>query len=160
LNATVALPAGVTVTASITSAGNATVAFNNASGAPVDIGAGTITLGRFDRARFIGAMEFYFNRIWADNPKARIVLIGHFENQRIPNVAAGQTLLGERTMFPMFKLWEKTGWSQQRVVGGTDDGKTQYEVWLTDGIHPHSEPTGAANDLLARLIGAWLVDNV
>ncbi|WP_288016457.1 hypothetical protein [Microcystis phage Mae-JY04] len=119
----------------------------------------TVPGTRFDRATFIGAMEFYMNRIWADNSKARIILIGHFDNDRVPNIAAGQELLAFRTKYPLFKLWEKMGWSQQVIVGGADNGKTLYEVWLPDEVHPFSDDSGQARDLLASLIARWLAAN-
>lgn len=119
----------------------------------------TVPGTRFDRATFIGAMEFYMNRIWADNSKARIILIGHFDNQFAPNIAEGQELLASRTNYPLFKLWEKVGWSQQEIVGGADNGKTLYEVWLPDDIHPFSDESGQARDLLASLIARWLAAN-
>lgn len=119
----------------------------------------TVPGSRFDRSTFIGAMEFYINRIWADNPKARIILIGHFENTRVQNIADGQKLLASRTQLPLCKLWEGTGWSQFQIVGGPADGKTAYEVWLPDGIHPFSDTTGQARDRLAGLLTRWLAAN-
>ncbi|MGQ3004865.1 MAG: hypothetical protein ACT6Q7_01770 [Blastomonas fulva] len=156
----VGLPAGVTISAAVTAPDVVTVTFTNTTGGAVDLAAGNITCHlRFDRATFIGAKEFYLNYMWQDDPKCRWVSIGHFENFRTDNIAAGAMLFQQRNGTPLYKLWENLGWSQEKIVGGPADGLTPYEVWLPDGIHPFSDLTGRSRDLLAGLITTWLAAN-
>lgn len=119
----------------------------------------TVPGTRFDRATFIGAMEFYFNRIWAVNPRARIILIGHNVKGSEDDISDGQLLLQNRTNYPLMRLWEVSGFNSQVIVGGDADGETVYKQWNPDDIHPHSDATGFSNDHLGSLIARWLVAN-
>lgn len=128
----------------------------------------TVPTDRLDRSCFIGAMNFLIDKILSDNPKARILLIGHYENQLYPQVAIAQQKVADIWGGPIVKLWEKLGWSQQTVSttgywsngtgnqgqwvpsGGSTQNLTILQTWLADGIHPHSDTSGKANQFVAN----------
>lgn len=107
-----------------------------------------------DRTYFIGACNFFIRQILADNPKARICIIGHYENDRCEGITDAQVVLSDIWGFPLYKTWEKLGWSQQTVmVGGVE--KTITQVWMPDDLHPHSDTSGEATTFYAQNIAAW-----
>lgn len=109
----------------------------------------------YDRHYYIGAMNFLIRAILQDNPKARIALIGHYENGRKPALCEAQEILANYWNIPLLKLWEKTGFSTIEITsGGTT--KSIIEWYMPDGLHPHSDTTGATNRLYAEIIAAWL----
>lgn len=120
-----------------------------------------------DRRYFIGAMNFLLQKILADNPRARICFIGHYENQKKPVVASAQKKLAQIWNYPLLELWSKLGWTQQKIVttgywkdkftwvpaGGKPVEKTITQIWMYDDLHPSSEP---AQQLIAEVIAQWL----
>jgi hypothetical protein len=83
---------------------------------------------------FLGAANKLIDLCTKANPKIRIAFSGHYENLTQPNVATAQQTLASLWLFPILKLWEKTGWSQQTVPVS---GVTIKNSWLsTDGLHP------------------------
>ncbi|MEE3099885.1 MAG: hypothetical protein VX463_08950 [Pseudomonadota bacterium] len=109
------------------------------------------SVDRLDRRWFLGANEFLFNRILEADPRARIAIVGHYEDQRTPLASQAQEALHARWRFPLVRLWERTGWSEQEVdVGGVMT--PMINVWCPDGTHPHSDAAGRSTDLLATII--------
>ena len=109
----------------------------------------------YDRSTVQGAFNFIIGKILTDNPKARILLIGEYEDQRNPWVKQVQTVCADYWNLPIMPLWDLTGWSQ-RII----NGKTILNTWLPDNIHPHSDTTGQALNYLKNIIGNWIDKNM
>ena len=93
-----------------------------------------------DRTYFLGALRYLINIILEDNPKARIVFIGHYESDRYTAVYKAQEKAHEIWGYPLFRTWEYMGFSQNEI-----NGETLTHVWCPDDIHPHS---GGAETLI------------
>lgn len=102
-----------------------------------------------------GGLDFIVNKILTYNPQARIIMIGEYENQKYPTISENQEIAAKRWEFPLYKQWENLGWSQQPIlVSGTY--KTMLNIIIPDNLHPHSDTTGWALNLMADNIAAWL----
>ncbi|WP_425280113.1 hypothetical protein [Klebsiella quasipneumoniae] len=101
---------------------------------------------------FYGGMNVVIDYILSQNPRARILLIGFYENNLRPQIAQMQLKSAQLWEYQIVKLWEKTGWSQQVLTGADGTGKTITQYWMTDNLHPHSDTTGKANTLLANIL--------
>lgn len=110
-----------------------------------------------DRGTFLGAMNFLIDYILASNPKARICIISHYEIDRTPALILAQQKLAAYWSFPFCELHRKLGWSQQTVVI-EGSPKTMTEIWMPDNVHPYSDLTGKANDLVANSIIPFIRD--
>ena len=103
-----------------------------------------------------GALDFIINKILTYNPKARILMIGEYENQKFPKVSENQEIAAQRWEFPLYKQWEKLGWSQQPIlVNG--EWKRMLNIIIPDNLHPHTDTTGFALELMANNICGWLL---
>jgi hypothetical protein len=123
-----------------------------------------------DRMYFLGAMNFLIDKILADNPRARICFIGHYENARKAEISQAQIILAEYWDFPLFHLWEKLGFSQQVITttgywgtdglwvesGGTSQNLTMTQMWLKDDLHPSSDFGNKAVNLIAQTIHGFM----
>ena len=123
-----------------------------------------------DRKTFIGAMNFLIDIILKDNPRARIILIGHYENQFRPLVASTQIKIAESWSLPIYKQWEKLGWSSNKInttgywdngnwieSGGSPTDRKIKDIWLADGVHPHSDKSGrATNHIIKNMLPFFL----
>lgn len=110
-----------------------------------------------DRRWGIGAINYLIDVILASNPRARIVFVGHYENDRDPYIAQAQQWLANHWRFPIIPLWSLLGWSTQPVVvGGVTT--TLLDVWLPDDVHPASDGTGASTDLIAEALAPRIRD--
>ena len=103
-----------------------------------------------------GALDFIINKILTYNPKARILMIGEYENQKFQKVSENQEIAAQRWEFPLYRQWEKLGWSQQPIlVNG--EWKRMLNIIIPDNLHPHTDTTGNALELMARNISGWLL---
>lgn len=131
----------------------------------------TIPADPIDRTYFIGAINYLIQLILSDNPRARIVFIGHYEDARKIQISQAQTVLADLWDYPFLPLWSKLGWTQQTVTtkgywtngiwtaeGGQSQNLTMTQVWLADDLHPHTDLSGQATDLIADTIANWLKD--
>ena len=118
----------------------------------------TIPTDTRDKGYFLGAMAFLIDKILADNPRARICFIGHYEDARKEEISNAQKVLASQWDFPLMKLWEKLGWTQEVVnVDGVD--KTITQIWMpVDDLHPGFDPTNEANELIAENLASFLRD--
>jgi len=122
-----------------------------------------------DSRYFIGAMNKLIQHILDVNPKAVIIIAGHYENTIHPSIAEAQQTIAETWSIPIIKTWEETGWSVRAVNTGwywnNSTGKLDYstnshiistkDLALRDGIHPHSDYSGSAIRKLASIEGSW-----
>ncbi|MFK9875352.1 hypothetical protein ACJEQ9_12510, partial [Klebsiella pneumoniae] len=101
---------------------------------------------------FYGGINTVIDYILSQNPRARILVIGFYENELRPQVSQMQLKSAQLWEYQIVKLWEKTGWSQQLLTGTDGAGKTITQYWMPDNLHPHSDTTGKANTLLANIL--------
>ena len=112
-----------------------------------------------------GAMNFLINRIKKYNPHAKIIIIGHYDKQRSPNVVTYQQAVATRWEFPIVNLFDEMGWNDKTLVtngfwrngmwhtkGTNDQTITYINIWCADDLHPHSDATGKALDFYARML--------
>lgn len=102
-----------------------------------------------DRSYFLGAMRFLFEKILSDNPKAQILIIGHYctdgrsGNFLTKYVTDAQTKLANIWQYPFIETWKYMGFSHQQItVNGSTT--TPAQSWMPDDVHPSSDSTGAA----------------
>lgn len=104
-----------------------------------------------------GAFDFIVNKILTYNPRARIIMIGEYENQKYPTISENQLIASQRWEFPLYKQWENLGWSQQPIlVNG--EYKSMLNIIIPDNLHPHTDTTGYALHQMAKNIALWLND--
>ncbi|HBM3072769.1 TPA: hypothetical protein LVM72_006283 [Klebsiella michiganensis] len=101
---------------------------------------------------FYGGVNTVIDYILSQNPRARILVIGFYENELRPQVSQIQLKSAQLWEYQIVKLWEKTGWSQQVLTGTDGAGKTITQYWMPDNLHPHSDTTGQANTLLTNIL--------
>lgn len=119
------------------------------------------------RARFIGAFNYLKEIINSYMPRAEIVFVGHYENDRKTRIyQAQQNLAGYHNM-PLFKFWEVSGINQKQITttgfwtnnttwnnsGGASQQITNSYLWMYDDLHPASLP---ARQMFAKKICGWL----
>ena len=129
----------------------------------------TIPSNANDTKYFIGAMNTLITHIIGENPKAIIVVAGHYENTIHPAIAEAQTIVANSWSLPLIKTWESTGWGIKAVntrwYWDSSTGKLAYgntyntistkDLALRDGIHPHTDLSGSAIRKLASIEGSW-----
>lgn len=114
-----------------------------------------------DRSYYFGAMAFLFKKILEDNPKAEIVIIGHYNYDSDPfNRGANfsgkyccdaQEKLSTKWGVPLIKTWEKLGISMNTIsVDGSEI--TVLQSWFPDKLHPSSDTTGKALEHYANVL--------
>lgn len=125
---------------------------------------------RNDRNYFLGAINFIVDEILKYNPRAMIIFMGHYENARKTRISIAQSNISEYWDFPICKLWERLGWTQQIVQttgywsdastwvpsGGSLTSKTITQIWMFDDLHPSSLPT---RQYIANRVKGW-IDNI
>lgn len=112
---------------------------------------------------FQGGYNFLINLIKQYNPKAQIILISNYEDQRNPNIAKYQNKVAARWNFPIVKMYEMLGWNDHNVItsafwrdglwetkGGVEHTMSYINVWCADDLHPHSDKSGKALDYYTR----------
>ena len=105
------------------------------------------------RSTFIGAFNYCIFKLLEQEPKARIAIIAHYEDQLKPNIVKAQEALANYWGFPICSLNKKTGWSQ---IINPASGKTILNDWLPDGVHPHTDTSGKSSALLARILEEFI----
>lgn len=116
-----------------------------------------------DRRYFIGAIRFIAEKIYADNPKAKIILVGHYSTNQWQGgmstkyLCDAQTELSENLSLPLFKTWEHTGFSFISFEVNNET-ITPALAWLPDGIHPASDTTGKTLQYYAEILYDYFKD--
>lgn len=126
----------------------------------------------YDVSTFVGAMNWTIKRIFSNNPKAKVVIFGHY--QKMKNSFDMDKLMSdiaESWEIPYFPLWKELGWSDKNITttkriksdgeSPTRKGKEWYSrwvdceqtelsiknMWIYDEVHPQGE----ARDEIARV---------
>ncbi len=154
----------------VSSASEIRISFHNADAASE---AAASVLNReyaVNKFTFKGATGFIIDRIKSFDPKARIVIIGEYENESRPQVVKYQNDVADTWSIPIMPSWSIYGWSQNAILtkGAWKDGywfddindsasyKTELAVALSDGVHPHSDKSGNTLRFMAKHIARWL----
>lgn len=98
-----------------------------------------------DRTYFIGAMNYIINKIKTDNFRASICIVSHYNDEGIfKNLVEAQRYVADYWNIPFIEIFNKMGFSTSAKITINGITKTMKDLWLTDGIHPSSDTTGAA----------------
>lgn len=109
----------------------------------------------YDREYFIGAVNRFIKTILEVNPKAKIVIIGHYEDDTRPGVTEAQEIISDYWNIPILKLWEVSGFSNN-AISINNEKRIIKEIYMPDGLHPSSDETGKTNEYIAGIISTWL----
>lgn len=105
---------------------------------------------------YMSAMIFLCKKIWAVNPKIKIIIGNYFTSKsNVFGAEFGNDRLGEFVHLAnsaiaswlrvnCVEVWHHTG-LYNRNVGGVND----YQNFCPDGVHPHSDSTGHSNKVIA-----------
>lgn len=90
----------------------------------------------YNMATFFGAMNKYISLIFQSNPRARIVMISHYETDERPGLIQVQENIAKYWNIPFFKLYDKLGWCYSRKVKSYGHWKLTtggHGVWINSG---------------------------
>jgi len=125
--------------------------YNDYSADPTDFD--TAGIGTRDRTTFIGAYNYAIEKLLEQNPRAKFMIVGHYENQKRPAMVSAEQKVAEYWGCPFAKVYEKTGWSQ---VINPATGNTVLKDWIPDETHPHTDTTGEATKRIAEILGNFI----
>ncbi|MBE5973193.1 MAG: hypothetical protein E7251_01175 [Paenibacillaceae bacterium] len=132
----------------------------------------------YNKQTFKGAANFIIKKILDDNPRAKIAIVTHNNNQCLEKYNEGvieaQEGLASDWQLPCCQLYKRLGWSSKNTIATTkkwnsegylvDAGKMQqatvYSLWIQDGVHPHSDKSKMAMRYIAENLAAWLEHEV
>jgi hypothetical protein len=117
------------------------------------------------RNRFCGAMNYLIDIILSYNPRAVIVFVGHYENDRKTRIYQAQQNIAAYRNYPLLKLWELLGFTQKTITttgywsnsttwnnsGGAPTSRTMTSIWMYDDLHPAT--MAARQHIASKLIG-------
>jgi hypothetical protein len=124
-----------------------------------------------NRNCFEGAINFIVTLILKYNPKARIVFISNYENKNgnYPDYAPlidAQKVNAESWAFPLCEVYKYLGYSNH-IIPGTKNiyagsgysfayDVNVFKVYCPDTVHPHSDPTGDADNIYAGVLTEFI----
>lgn len=133
----------------------------------------------YDKTTLIGGMNFIINRILSKYPNTRICIIGHYAKDMkqigvttAKYICECQEKISELWNLPIFKTWEKMGWSQMPITttgywntnniwvnsGGAEQTLPIINTYMKDKLHPHSDYSGDAIKLYANVLYPFIRD--
>jgi len=133
----------------------------------------TDTTGSNGMFSYSGCMNFLINLILTDNPRTKIVIMSHYDNQKhtgVNSIITAQKNVADYWEIPFLSLYDKLGMSQGTIKttgywdvtgysdgsawwvasGGTEQTISMVNLWLPDGTHPHTDKSGKANRHIAK----------
>ena len=122
----------------------------------------------FNKNTFVGAMNWLIRHIYEANPRARICLISHYENQEFPTIVEAQEIVSKYWSIPIFRLDKMLGWNNKEIqtnhawVDGiyrsssNTTSTTIKNAWCEDKLHPNTDKSGEATNLIANAIIPWI----
>lgn len=75
----------------------------------------TVPVTNDNRTYPLGALNFLINKIYEVNPRAEILLFGHYENQRDPQVSIAQQNISKFRALQLYRQWEHMSMGQFKV---------------------------------------------
>lgn len=122
----------------------------------------------FNKNTFVGAMNWLIRHIYETNPRARVCMISHYENQEFPTIVEAQEIVSKYWSIPLFRLDKILGWNNKTIqtnykwVNGIYTKTNELETttiknaWCEDGLHPNTDKSGGATKLIANAITPWI----
>jgi hypothetical protein len=129
-----------------------------------------------NRKNYFSAMNYILDKIYEKNPYQRIMLVTHYYTYTANRwLIPVQEELAKYWQIPICKVYEKMCFTDQKVIGSqalwsispwslytegqdTDEDMTQENVYIPDRVHPHTDPTHVADNLIAKILTAFLRD--
>lgn len=108
------------------------------------------------KKHYMSAMIFLVKKIWAVNPRIKIIIGNYFctksnvfgaeySNDRLGEfVHLANTAIASWLRVNCVEVWHHTGIYNRNLPGGND-----YQLFCPDGVHPHSDTTGRSNKVIA-----------
>lgn len=108
------------------------------------------------KKHYMSAMIFLAKKIWAVNPKIKIIIGNYFAtksnvfgsefgNDRLGEfVCLANTAIASWLRVNCVEVWKHTGIYNRNLPAGND-----YQLFCPDGVHPHSDSTGHSNKIIA-----------
>jgi hypothetical protein len=108
------------------------------------------------KKHYMSAMIFLVKKIWAVNPKIKIIIGNYFTSKsNVFGAEFGNDRLGEFVHLAnsaiaswlrvnCVEVWHHTGLYNRNLPAGND-----YQLFCPDGVHPHSDSTGHSNKIIA-----------
>ena len=108
------------------------------------------------KKHYMSAMIFLVKKIWAVNPKIKIIIGNYFATKsNVFGAEFGSDRLGEFVCLAntaiaswlrvnCVEVWKHTGIYNRNLPAGND-----YQLFCPDGVHPHSDSTGHSNKIIA-----------
>jgi hypothetical protein len=108
------------------------------------------------KKHYMSAMIFLAKKIWAVNPKIKIIIGNYFAtksnvfgaefgNDRLGEfVCLANTAIASWLRVNCVEIWKHTGIYNRNLPAGND-----YQLFCPDGVHPHSDSTGHSNKIIA-----------
>ena len=122
-----------------------------------------------------GACNFVFTYILNHDNKAKIVMIGEYDN-RLQTIHTHQLKVAETWEIPIYRQWEVLGWNVNHYItttgywvnqtglwvesGGPQQSISVHDRFVRDHIHPSSDNSGYALEHMAKNLALWLKNNV
>jgi hypothetical protein len=112
-----------------------------------------------DRTYFIGAMDFLIDRILTSNRKAQIIIVAHYNDEgAFSPLVEAQRYIANKWNLPFVETYKNMGFTTSASITIDGTTKTMKDWWLPDGIHPASDPTGAALKHYAEVLYPMIRD--
>ena len=111
-----------------------------------------------DKNHYFSAIIYLVKKIWAVNPRIRIIIGNYFATKsNIFGAEYGNDRLGEFVCLAnsaiaswlrveCIDIWKKTGIYNRNLPAGND-----YQLFCPDNVHPHSDTTGLSNKIIAGI---------
>ena len=108
------------------------------------------------KKHYMPAMIFLAKKIWAVNPRIKIIIGNYFAtksnvfgaefgNDRLGEfVCLANTAIASWLRVNCVEVWKHTGIYNRNLPAGND-----YQLFCPDGVHPHSDSTGHSNKIIA-----------
>ena len=108
------------------------------------------------KKHYMSAMIFLVKKIWAVNPRIKIIIGNYFATKsNVFSAEFGSDRLGEFVCLAntaiaswlrvnCIEVWKHTGIYNRNLPAGND-----YQLFCPDGVHPHSDSTGHSNKIIA-----------
>lgn len=142
--------------------------YNDWGSNPVDLEVNTDN--PFDMSTYQGAMNTYIKLILTANPRAKILILSHYESQERPGLIEMQEWVARYWNLPFGELYKRLGWAGDRTVvstgywrngfwvesGGSETTYTLKQIHIPDGRHPNGDLSGHACMDIAHIVAEFV----
>ena len=128
----------------------------------------------FDRSTYQGALNTFIKLILTANPRAKILLLSHYETQERPTLVPMQEAVAKYWNLPFCRICDYLGWANDRTIetdgywsngtgngvwidsGGTSRTINLKQYHMPDGRHPNIDISGHACMDIAEIIADFI----